>query len=65
MKVMSYALIIMSLITLFLSLAVRFNAQTGIPFIISGIGGRGYLLATSIMLLYSANLLLLQLINKK
>ena len=60
MKNLAYILVVGAIITLVLSLLSKFSSQ-----MIGGIGQRGYLGATALLLLFGANIALLELLGKK
>jgi len=60
MKGLSYILLACSVVTLILALVTKFSVK-----MVAGVGPTGYLTATMVLLLFAANLALLELLKKK
>jgi len=60
MKGLSYILIVLSVVSLILALITKFGTK-----MLAGVGPTGYLTATMVLLLFAANLALLELLKKK
>lgn len=60
MRNLTYTLLVMAVITFILSILTKFSIS-----MIAGIGPTGYLTATMVLLLFSANFALLELLKKK
>ncbi|MFA5008232.1 MAG: hypothetical protein WC546_03315 [Candidatus Omnitrophota bacterium] len=63
MKIISYVLTIASLVSLLLAIALRFYEPR--LWVIMGISMKGYLTATALLLLFSTNIALIELLKKK